>query len=94
MARAGSKSPEVTHLQLQRSNLCDAVDDHVCVGGFFLGGGGVILVLFEGVSGLHINWRKNFLSPINKVTNMDGFAAILGGEVGSSPTTYLGCLSW
>ena len=49
-----------------------------------------ILVLFEGVSGLHINWRKIQLYPINNVSNMEELSWILGGEVGSLPTIYLG----
>ena len=47
-----------------------------------------ILVLFEGVSGLHINWRKIQLYPINNVSNME--VLDLGGEIGSLPTIYLG----
>ncbi|WMV45736.1 hypothetical protein MTR67_039121 [Solanum verrucosum] len=50
----------------------------------------VILVLFEGISGLHINWRKSFLYPINEVHNMEALNIILGGQVGALPTTYLG----
>ena len=51
-----------------------------------------ILVLFEEVSGLHINWRKSQLYPINNVSNMDKLSWILGAEVGSLPTIYLGML--
>lgn len=50
----------------------------------------VILVLFEGMTGLHINWGKSLLYPINEVTNMDQLAAVLGGIVGAMPATYLG----
>nr|XP_009804761.1 PREDICTED: uncharacterized protein LOC104249929 [Nicotiana sylvestris] len=50
----------------------------------------IILVLFEGISGLHINWRKSHLFPINKVPEMEHLALILGGEVGSLPAIYLG----
>lgn len=48
------------------------------------------MVVFEGMSGLHINQRKNYLYPINEVTNMETLTNILGGEVGALPTTYLG----
>lgn len=40
------------------------------------------MVLFEGFSGLHINWRKSYLYPINEVQNMEYLNAILGGEIG------------
>ncbi|KAG5614537.1 hypothetical protein H5410_014361 [Solanum commersonii] len=50
----------------------------------------VILVLFEGISGLHINWRKSVMYPINEVNIMRGLTSILGGEIGALPTTYLG----
>ncbi|KAG5615624.1 hypothetical protein H5410_015448 [Solanum commersonii] len=36
----------------------------------------VILVLFEGISGLHINWRKSFLYPINEEHNMEALNII------------------
>lgn len=42
------------------------------------------------MSGLHVNWRKSFLYPVNEVPNMEIFKSILGGEVGVLPTTYLG----
>ncbi|KAG5584744.1 hypothetical protein H5410_045178 [Solanum commersonii] len=50
----------------------------------------VILVLFEGMSGLHINRRKSFLYPINEVITMKSLNAIRGREIGSLPTVYLG----
>ncbi|XP_049391854.1 uncharacterized protein LOC125856364 [Solanum stenotomum] len=50
----------------------------------------LFLVLFEGMSGLHVNWRKSFLYPVNEVPNMGNLKLILGGEVGALPTTYLG----
>ncbi|WMV32975.1 hypothetical protein MTR67_026360 [Solanum verrucosum] len=50
----------------------------------------VILVLFEGISGLRINWRKSSLYPINDVANMEALNIILGGQVGFLPTTYFG----
>ena len=39
---------------------------------------------------MHINWRKSQLYPINNVSNMEELPWILGGEVGSLPTIYLG----
>ncbi|KAF3662156.1 putative cytosolic iron-sulfur protein assembly protein Ciao1-like [Capsicum annuum] len=50
----------------------------------------VIFIIFEVVSGLHINWRTNFIHPINEVAEVDNLAAILGGRVGELPTIYLG----
>ena len=47
-------------------------------------------MLFEGVSGLHINWRKSMLFPIIEVTDKEELSRILRGEVGTLPTTYLG----
>lgn len=43
-------------------------------------------MLFEGISGLLINWRRSLMYPINEVTNINWLATILGGEVGSLPT--------
>ena len=51
----------------------------------------VILVLFEGFSGLHINWRKSHLYPINEVHNMEALNAVLGGE-GNWSIAYI--ISW
>ncbi|WMV34938.1 hypothetical protein MTR67_028323 [Solanum verrucosum] len=49
------------------------------------------MVLFEGVTGLHINWRKSLIyPPINVVNNVSWLATILGVEVGTLPATYLG----
>ncbi|KAG5580786.1 hypothetical protein H5410_051413 [Solanum commersonii] len=50
----------------------------------------VVLVLFEGISDLHIHWRKHVMYPINEVNNMSCLASILGGEIGVLPNTYLG----
>jgi len=75
----------VTHLQYAEDTLifCDADKEQIKILR-------VILVLFEGMSGLHINWGKSFLYPINEVTTMQSLNAILGGEIGSLPTMYLG----
>lgn len=85
VAREGKESLEVTHLQYADDTLifCDAEEEQLR----FLR---IILVIFEGISGLHINWRKSFLYPINEVPNLEVLNAILGGEIGSLPTTYLG----
>lgn len=85
VARVGSDSLEVTHLQYVDDTLifCDADRNqsrHLRI----------ILLLFEGISGLHINWGKNFLYPINDIPCMNMLSSILGGAVGSLPTIYLG----
>ncbi|WMV25761.1 hypothetical protein MTR67_019146 [Solanum verrucosum] len=75
VARAGSDSLEVTHLQYADDTLifCDADRNQ-------LRHLRIILVLFKGISGLHINWGKSFLYPINDVPHMILMASILGGE--------------
>uniref|UniRef100_A0A0V0HG43 Putative ovule protein n=1 Tax=Solanum chacoense TaxID=4108 RepID=A0A0V0HG43_SOLCH len=80
------RSLEVTHLQYADDTLifCDADEEQLR----YLR---VILVLFEGMSGLHINWGKSHLYPINMVSNMELLASVLGGEVGALPAIYLGC---
>ncbi|WMV40308.1 hypothetical protein MTR67_033693 [Solanum verrucosum] len=85
VSRDGAESLEVTHLQYADDTLifCGAEEEQ-------LKNLRVILVLFEGVSGLHINWRKSFMYPINEVNNMSYIASILGAVVGTLPTTYLG----
>lgn len=50
----------------------------------------VIVIPFEAISGLHINWRKSHIYPINQVLDMELLAIILGGEVGKLPKVYLG----
>ncbi|WMV57474.1 hypothetical protein MTR67_050859 [Solanum verrucosum] len=50
----------------------------------------VIFILFEAVSGLHINWGKSFIYPVNEVPEISTLADILGGKTGELPTTYLG----
>ncbi|WMV41945.1 hypothetical protein MTR67_035330 [Solanum verrucosum] len=49
-----------------------------------------ILTIFEGISGLHVNWLKSHIFPINQVGNLQELAAILGCQVDSLPTKYLG----
>lgn len=50
----------------------------------------VIFILFEAISGLHINWNKSFLYPVNVVSDLPSLAGTLGGRIGDLPTTYLG----
>ncbi|WMV39938.1 hypothetical protein MTR67_033323 [Solanum verrucosum] len=85
VAREGTERLEVTHLQYADDTLifCDAEEEQLK----YLR---VILVLFEGISGLHINWRKSMMYPINQVNNMSCLASILGREIGVLPTIYLG----
>ncbi|WMV49661.1 hypothetical protein MTR67_043046 [Solanum verrucosum] len=40
--------------------------------------------------GLHINWGRSFIYPVNEVPDINSRADILGGKVGELPTTYLG----
>jgi len=49
-----------------------------------------ILTIFEGVSGLHVNWQKSFLYPVNHVSNMEQLASNLGCQIATLPTKYLG----
>lgn len=48
------------------------------------------LLLFEAVSGLHINRLKSVIYPVNEVQNLEELAEILGCSIGTFPTTYLG----
>lgn len=50
----------------------------------------IIFVIFEAVSGIHINWGKSFIYPINPVIEIESLASMLGGKIGELPTTYLG----
>lgn len=76
---------EVTHLQYADDTLIfrDADEEQLR----YLR---VILVLFEGMSGLNINQGKSHLYPIKMVSNMELLASVLGGEVGALPAIYLG----
>ncbi|WMV59316.1 hypothetical protein MTR67_052701 [Solanum verrucosum] len=49
-----------------------------------------ILTIFEGISGLHVNWHKSCMYPVNQVTNMQILAENLGCQMDSLPTKYLG----
>ncbi|KAF3632472.1 hypothetical protein FXO38_26147 [Capsicum annuum] len=48
-----------------------------------------ILTIFEGVSQLHVNWRKSLMFPVNEPQNFQLCADILGGEVGTLPMSYV-----
>nr|XP_016478797.1 PREDICTED: uncharacterized protein LOC107800154 [Nicotiana tabacum] len=48
------------------------------------------LLLFEALSGLHINMLKSVIYPVNEVHNLEELAGILGCNIGTLPTTYLG----
>ncbi|WMV26358.1 hypothetical protein MTR67_019743 [Solanum verrucosum] len=87
VAREGGDSLELTHLQCADDTLifCDDEEQQLKYVR-------VILILFEGMTGLHINWRKSLVYPISTVTNMNYLAAILGGEIDTLPTTYLSML--
>ncbi|XP_075091548.1 uncharacterized protein LOC142171749 [Nicotiana tabacum] len=76
---------EVTHLQYADDTLifCDADVTEVK----YLR---VILIIFEAISRLHINWRKSQIFTVNEVSNIQLLAGILGGEIGFIPTIYLG----
>lgn len=50
----------------------------------------LLLIIFETISGLHINLHKSVMYPVNTVDNMQGIAYVLGCNIGSLPTTYLG----
>ena len=50
----------------------------------------VMFIIFEAVSGLHINWGKSYIYPINEVAQVESLAGVLDGRVGELPTMYLG----
>ena len=49
-----------------------------------------LLMWFEAVSGLRINFEKNELIPMDSVENIDNLAMEFGYRVGNLPSTYLG----
>ncbi|WMV55749.1 hypothetical protein MTR67_049134 [Solanum verrucosum] len=85
VANEGNLRLEVTHLQYADDTLIffDAEESQLKILR-------VILILFEATSGLHINWRKSLIFPINEVNRMQHLTEILGGEIGKLPTVYLG----
>ncbi|XP_059285175.1 uncharacterized protein LOC132038538 [Lycium ferocissimum] len=68
---------EITHLQYADDTLiiCDANRDRLR----YLR---MIFIIFEAISGLHINWGKSFIYPVNSVVEIQSLADILGGKVG------------
>nr|XP_009804346.1 PREDICTED: uncharacterized protein LOC104249592 [Nicotiana sylvestris] len=50
----------------------------------------VIFILFEAISGLHINWDKNFVYP--EVMELQNLAGILGGKIGNLRLCIWECL--
>ncbi|WMV37861.1 hypothetical protein MTR67_031246 [Solanum verrucosum] len=48
------------------------------------------LMLFQAISGLHINIPKNIIYPVNVVPDLEEMADIMYCNTGSFPTTYLG----
>lgn len=69
---------EITHLQY-----CEAVRDHFLILR-------IIFIIFEAVSGLHINWGASYIYPINEVAQIEELANTLWGQIGELPTIYLG----
>lgn len=84
VAREGRESLEVTHLQYADDTLIfrDAVKEQVK---FFR----VILVFIRDIRTPHQQEEKHSIF-INEVVNMEVLNAILGSEIGSLRTTYLG----
>ncbi|XP_049394869.1 uncharacterized protein LOC125859208 [Solanum stenotomum] len=72
---------EITHLQYADDTLvfCDANKNQLKILR-------VIFVIFEAISGLHINWNKSFLYPVKSLI----YPLWLGFWVEGLPTTYLG----
>lgn len=48
------------------------------------------LMIFEAISGLHMNMLKSIIYPVNSVPNLEELAEVMCCKVGSFPTTYLG----
>lgn len=48
------------------------------------------LMVFEAVSGLHMNMLKSTIYPVNEVPELEEFARLMCCNVGSFPTVYLG----
>ncbi|KAG5598399.1 hypothetical protein H5410_029769 [Solanum commersonii] len=59
---------------------CDAISEQIS----FLR---LMLFIFEAISGLKINWRKNNIFPINEVTQFQVLANILRCGMGKLPTS-------
>ena len=63
---------EITHLQYANDTLifCDANKEQLRMLR-------VIFILFEAISGFHINWNKTFLYPVNVVPDLSSLARTL-----------------
>ena len=66
VARVGRESLNITHPEYADDTLiyCDAEEEHLKMLR-------LILVIFEGMSGLHVHGRKSFLYSVNEVPNME-----------------------
>ena len=84
VSKVAGNSVEITHLQYADDTLifCGAEKEQLLIIR-------LILVYFEAISGLHINWNKSHLYPINVVLEMDHLSQILGGAIGTLPSIYL-----
>lgn len=71
----GTNNLEITHLQHADDTLvfCEAEEGQVLILR-------AIFIIFEAVSGLHINWGKNYIYPINNVTEIEMLASRMGGS--------------
>lgn len=49
-----------------------------------------INMIFESISGLHINMLKSIVYPVNEVSSIEELADILSCNIGAFPTIYLG----
>lgn len=49
-----------------------------------------ILTIFKGISGLYMKWEKSHIFSINQVRNIQELAEVLGCQLDSLPTKYLG----
>ncbi|KAG5619467.1 hypothetical protein H5410_019291 [Solanum commersonii] len=86
--RVGSRTErvlEIYHLLFADDTIvfCDATREQISLLR-------LVLVIFEAISGLKINWRKSNIFPINEVTQIQVLANILRCGVGKLPTVYLG----
>jgi len=85
VSKVAGNSVDYTHLQYADDTLffCGAEEEQLLIIR-------LILVYFEAISGLHINWNKSHLYPINVVPEMDHLSQIMGGAIGTLPSIYLG----
>ena len=72
---------EITHLQYADGTLifCEAMTGQMSILR-------LICIIFEAVSGLHINWGKSSIYTITEVARVESLAGVLGGRVGELPT--------